>query len=60
VDARFAAVEARPGILDGLPGAIIGGFLDDNQIGEIRRTFVPHDERPVAPRPRATAEPVPV
>ena len=39
VDARFAAVDAREGILDALPGAIIGGFLDESQIAEIRRTF---------------------
>jgi hemoglobin-like flavoprotein len=39
VDARFAAIEARQANHPELSGAIVGGFLDAEQVAEVRRTF---------------------
>jgi uncharacterized protein YjbI with pentapeptide repeats len=39
VDARFAAIEARQADHPELSGAIVGGFLDADQVAEVRRTF---------------------
>jgi hemoglobin-like flavoprotein len=38
-DTRFASVDSPRHGEPTLPGAIIGGFLDDHQVAEIRRTF---------------------
>jgi hemoglobin-like flavoprotein len=38
-DTRFAAIDARHADHPGLAGAIVGGFLNDDQIAEVRRTF---------------------
>jgi hemoglobin-like flavoprotein len=38
-DTRFASVDPRVAGTPGFAQAIVGGFLDDQQIGEVRRTF---------------------
>lgn len=39
VDARFASIDARQSDRVELSGAIVGGFLKDDQVREVRRTF---------------------
>lgn len=39
VDARFASIDARQADRSELAGALAGGFLDDDQVREVRRTF---------------------
>lgn len=39
VDARFASIDARQADRMELAGAIVGGFLEDDQVREVRRTF---------------------
>ncbi len=39
VDARFASVDARQADRPELAAALVGGFLDDDQVREVRRTF---------------------
>lgn len=39
VDARFASVDARQADRPELGGALVGGFLNDEQVREVRRTF---------------------
>lgn len=39
VDARFASIDARQADRPELSGALVGGFLDDAQVREVRRTF---------------------
>jgi hemoglobin-like flavoprotein len=38
-DVRFASIDARHADQPRLAGAIVGGFLHDDQIAEVRRTF---------------------
>lgn len=39
IDARFASIDARQADRPELEGAIVGGFLEDDQVREVRRTF---------------------
>ena len=39
VDVRFASVDPRQAERPELAGAVAGGFLDDDQVREVRRTF---------------------
>lgn len=49
IDARFAAVDDRQAREPALAGAVVGGFLDDGEIREVRRTFDLLAEQGTAP-----------
>lgn len=48
-DARFAAIDARQARDPALADGVVGGFLNDDQIHEIRRTFDLLSEHGLAP-----------
>lgn len=50
IDARFASIDARQAGVPALAEAIVGGFLDAEQVQEVRRTFdllAEHGTKPI-------------